>query len=266
VKEAARRESIPVSQPDSAKDPGFIDSIAALAPDLMLVIAYGQILVKRLIAIPPLGVVNLHASLLPKYRGGAPVERAIMAGETESGNTTFFIDPGMDSGDIILQQPMPIAPDDTAGSLRARLGEAGAELVERTLRLIGKGEAPRTRQDHSHATFARNIQKEEWAIDWRRSADEIRNLVRGANPRPGAYSAFRGKLVKFCMVEALPGPDGEAPGAVVAGEKEGLLIATGSGRVRPIQVQPEGRSTMDGAAYARGQRIEVGEAFGLPLP
>jgi methionyl-tRNA formyltransferase len=261
VKEAAVRCAIPISQPARARAPEFIESIRALAPDLILVIAYGQILVKDLIDIPPLGVVNLHASLLPKYRGGAPVERAIMAGETVTGNTTFYIDEGMDTGDIILQEPVEIDPDDTAGTLRDRLAHAGAAMVERTLRLIGDGEAPRTPQDDSTATHARNLKREEASIDWRKSASEIRNLVRGTNPRPGAYSLFRSKLVKFWDVRVAPGGGGEPPGRVAACDRDGFLIAAGSDRIRPLRVQPEGRPAMDGAAFARGQRIEVGEAF-----
>ena len=296
VKDLAVEHRIPISQPESAKSPEFIDSIAAIAPDLILVIAYGQILKKRLIDIPPLGVVNLHASLLPAYRGGAPVERALMAGETITGNTTFYIDPGMDSGDMILQESLAIDPDDTAGTLRQRLAQAGGELVERTLRLIIAGGAPRIPQDHAQATLARNLKKEEAELDWRKSAAEIRNLVRGANPRPGAYSRFRGKLVKFWSVEGeapadpadpadtrhptpiglrsnpadtrLSTPDTRllGPGTIVHVDKDGFQIATGAGLIRPLLVQPEGRAVMDDAAFARGQRIQVGEAFGLPLP
>jgi methionyl-tRNA formyltransferase len=261
VKEAALRHGIPVSQPPTARAPEFIRSIRDLGPNLILVIAYGQILVRDLIDVPPQGVVNLHASLLPKYRGGAPVERALMAGESVSGNTTFYIDEGMDTGDVILQEPMEIDPDDTAGALRERLGEAGAGLVERTLALIAAGRAPRTPQDSSQATYARNVKREEASIDWRRSAGQIRNLVRGTNPRPGAYSAFRGKLVKFWEVAEVSGEGAEPPGAVVACDRDGFLIAAGKDRVRPLRVQLEGRPAMEGAAFARGQRIEVGEAF-----
>jgi methionyl-tRNA formyltransferase len=260
VKVAAGERALPILQPESAKSPEFIEEVRGVSPDLYVVVAYGQILPKDLLDVPGRGSINLHGSLLPKYRGAAPIEWAIIKGETETGLTTMFMDEGMDTGDIIDQVKVEIEPDDTAGTLGERMSRIGAELMRATLDRIAAGAVERTPQDHSQATKARLIKKEHARIDWRKPAQEIRNLVRGTNPRPIAHAIWRGEQVRFWEVRAEVG-EGPEPGLVVEATKDGFSIQTGRGRIGPVRLQPENRAPISSGEFVRGYRVTPGERF-----
>lgn len=260
VKVFAGERSLPILQPESAKSEDFIENVRKLGPDLYVVVAYGQILPKGLLDIPPEGSINLHGSLLPKYRGGAPIEWAIINGETETGLTTMFQDEGMDTGDIIDQVKVPMNPDDTAGTLGERMSEIGADLMRATLDKVAAGTVERRPQDDSQATRARIIKKERARIDWRRPAPEIRNLVRGTNPRPVAYAIWREEQVRFWEVNTGDG-EGPEPGEVTETTKGGFAIQAGRGVILPVRIQPPNKSPISGGEFVRGYRVTPGERF-----
>jgi methionyl-tRNA formyltransferase len=250
-----------VLTPERVNDPGSVDALAALAPDVIIVVAYGQILRQSLLDLPRLGCINVHTSLLPKYRGAAPIQWAIANGETETGVTTMYMDAGMDTGDIILKAPVPIGPEETAAELHDRLAVAGAALLRQTLEGLVTGDLPRVPQDDEAATMAPRLAKADGKVDWSRTANEIDNRVRGFNPWPGSVCrTAKGKRLKLWRVTHAPLEGSEAPGSVVAFDKEGHpVIATGDGAIRLLEVQPEGGKVMDGAAYVRGHALALGD-------
>jgi methionyl-tRNA formyltransferase len=260
VKEDAVRRGFPVFQPEKARHPDAVARIAAEAPDLIVVVAYGHILPKSILAIPRLGCVNVHASLLPKYRGAAPINWAVARGETVTGITIMRMDEGMDTGPMLHVREMPIGVEDTAETMFSKLSILGAEALREALRKMREGTLHETPQDAALATYAPMLKKEHGRIDWSRPAGEIRNLVRGMTPWPSAFALHAGKTLKVgaSAVAAESGTAGE-PGAVVALGRDGISVACGEGVLRLKVVQPEGGKAMEAWAYAQGRRVATGE-------
>lgn len=245
--------------PARVNAPESVAAIAALRPDVVVVVAYGQILRKQLLDLPRLGCINVHASLLPRYRGAAPIQWAVANGAEETGVTTMFMDAGMDTGDVIHQGPVTIGAEETAGELHDRLAVAGGVLLRRTLEELAQGVLPRLPQNDAAATMAPRLKKADGRVDWRWSARDIRNRVRGFQPWPGSLCRTpSGKRLKLWRVgETRVDPDA-APGTVVCFEAETPVVATGEGGLRLLEVQPEGGRVMDGAAYVRGHALTQG--------
>jgi len=268
VKQAALSVSIPVHQPEKIRSPEMQALLEKLAPDAIVIIAYGQIIPARLLPIPKLGWINLHASLLPKYRGAAPINWAIANGETKTGLTTMRIDAGMDTGDMLLTKEIAIAPNETAPELAARMSEAGAPLVVETLRgLTDRTINPRP-QDYAAATLAPLLKKEDGRIDWQLPAHEIYNRMRGFTPWPGAYTLFRRQT---CHLWAEPASNdlrekkaAGAPGTLFSHGSD-LLVSCGQETLlRLLQVKLEGRKQVSASEFANGARLKPGEQFSRP--
>jgi methionyl-tRNA formyltransferase len=266
VKDLALASGLYVYQPEKIKSESASEFFKRLAPDAVAIIAYGQIIPQRLIEIPRFGWINLHASLLPKYRGAAPINWAIINGETRTGLTTMQIDAGLDSGPILLQTESEIGPDETAPELARRLAEAGAPLVVESLRRLERGEIAPRQQDHAQATLAPLLKKEHGKIDWSLAALEIYNRIRGLDPWPGAFTSFRGKL---CHVWGRPARVSDesahektAPGTLLLHGDE-LYVACGEKTALRLEaLQLEGRKRLPAAEFARGARLKPGERFG----
>lgn len=261
VKERALAAGLPVLQPETPH-PGFARSLADLAPDVCTVVAYGHILPPEVLAVPPRGFVNVHFSLLPRYRGAAPVQRAVMAGETETGVTTLLLEPSLDTGPILLVTREPIAPDDTSGTVMDRLAHRGGQLLTDTLDAIEAGRLSPRSQDAALATAAPKIKPEEGSIDWSRPAKGIADRVRALNPAPGAYTSYRGKRLKVWRASARAGSGNAQPGAVVAVGREGFAVATGDGVLELHEVQLEGSKRLAAGDFVRGHKPESGEILG----
>ena len=274
VKQAAERRGLPVLQPRRVRFESFLAKMRELSPDVLALAAFGQVIPQPLLDIPPLGPINVHGSLLPKYRGAAPIQRAIMAGETETGVTTMWMDATLDTGDMLLEASLPILPDDTAGTLTPRLAALGADLLVQTLDGLAKGTLPRRKQDDSLATFAPAILPEDGQIRWDETAQQICNRIRGVSPRPGAYSQIRDKRVKIWAAQPITQaavspsqleiPADREPGAVLAIQKSppGLRVMAGGGAsVLLTEAQPENGKRMSAADWARGLRLAPGETF-----
>ncbi|MHB8170059.1 MAG: methionyl-tRNA formyltransferase [Thermincolia bacterium] len=266
VKVKALELNLSLYQPEKIKSPEFTQKLREMAPEAIIVVAFGQLLSKEILAIPPLGCINVHASLLPKLRGAAPIHWAVINGEEETGITTMYMDEGLDTGDMILKGPTPITPEDTVGTVHNKLSEIGARLLVETLEQIVRGVALRVAQDHSLATYAPLMQREHEFIQWEQSGKEIVNLISGMNPWPGAYTFYRGKILKVWAAR----PAGAVPvnGSFRAGQvvqvlpKEGLVIQTGDGRVLLTEVQPQGSRRMAVRDFLPGNPIEIGELLG----
>ena len=281
VKRRAGEAGVPVLQPPRLRDPGWPERLAEYRADVAVVAAFGQILPKTVLDVPARGSINVHASILPRYRGAAPIAWAIIRGETASGITTFQMDPGMDTGAMLLREPTAIGPDETAGELSARLAGIGARLLLRTLGEIDT--LPRIPQDAAQATLAPRLKKE---YGWLRPAEPARDLVnriRGCNPWPGAALLTPVGRLLIWRATALPGVATDPPGTVIPlspegrGQGEGpkvegpkvdgpLGIATGSGILLPVEVQPENRKAMPWADFLRGARLEPGARLSEPTP
>jgi methionyl-tRNA formyltransferase len=255
VKREAELRTIPVLQPERLKDPAFANAIRSLNSDLIVVVAF-RILPPGVFTLPRLGSVNLHASLLPRYRGAAPINRAVMNGERETGVTTFFLEESVDTGNILLQARTPILPDDDAGTLHDRLADIGAEVVLHTVRLIEQGKAVPRPQDPSLASPAPKIFKEDCRIDWRASAEGVRNQIRGLSPSPAAWTTHGGKILKIYRAHAAPGAI--EPGAVEV--VNGMIrVGTGGGVLVLDDLQQEGKKRMTAGEFLRGYRISSGD-------
>lgn len=259
VKELAAELKLPVFQPERVNDE--VEKIRAFEPDVLVVAAYGQILSKALLEVPKMGSVNLHASLLPKYRGAAPIQWALICGERETGVTTFLMDEGLDTGPILLQRELAITDEDTAGTLEEKLAELGAELMLETLQGLERGTLTPRPQDDSQATKAPKIKKEMGRLDWAKSARELFNLIRALEPTPGAYTFYKGRRLKVHRGRVVEGESAGEPGEVVS-LQGGLIVQTGEGALELVEVQPEGKRIMGGLDFIRGYRVQVGERLG----
>ncbi len=261
---AAEGMGVPILTPVRVNAPEALAQIHGLRPDLIVVVAYGQILKPALLDMPPLGCINVHASLLPKYRGAAPIQWAVARGETQTGITIMYMNEGMDEGDIILQVTEPIQGDDTAGTLHDRLATVGAGALVRAIEELQAGTITRRPQDESAATYAPKLKKRDGRIDWTQPAAGILNRVRGFNPWPCCHCRVerddRSRLLKVLEVSA-EDVEGE-PGRVVALDADGPLVAAGEGGVRLLRVQPEGKRVMSGADFMHGYRLAVGDKVG----
>jgi methionyl-tRNA formyltransferase len=260
IKTLALDYNIPVSQPEKIKTDQFYTELKECEPDIICVAAYGKILPKSILDLPTYGCINVHASLLPKYRGAAPVNWAIIRGEKITGITTMMMDEEMDTGDILLQREVKIEVEDDAESLSEKLSIAGAEVLIETIRLQKEGKLPRMPQDHSKATYAPMLKKEHGIIDWRKSAEEILNLIRGTLPWPGAHTTINGKNLKLYKAEVSHGTG--QPGEVIMSESGSLRVATGDGAVDIREIQIEGGKRLPTRAFLIGRKIPRGSILG----
>ena len=255
VKVLAAKHNIPVYQPTKLRDGTVKTLLEDLAPQLIVVVAYGRILPTDILALPPLGCINVHASLLPKLRGAAPIQWAVLNGDKTTGVTTMYMADGIDTGDMILAKETPIGENETSGELFERLSNLGAESLDETIKLIESGKTPRTPQNHDLSTHAPMIEKSMAFIDFTKSPQEICNLVRGMNPSPVAKTYLGGKLIK--VLKAVP-CDISAPPGEIADPKR-FVVGCGGGSVEFITVQPEGKKAMDAGDFIRGKRLSGGE-------
>ena len=258
----AERHGVELIQTSDVRDPEVMDTLRGLEPDLAIVVAFGQIFRRELLDLPRLGCMNLHASLLPAYRGASPIVAAIREGETVAGACTMRMERGLDSGPVLRCDQLEIEPDETAGDLAPRLADLGARLVVRTLDLWEAGELRATPQDHDRATFAPMLDRSEGWIDWRESAPRIHDLVRAFDPWPGTRTRLGGETVAIKSVRRIDGDAGDAsPGTVLGLSDEGFLVAAGTGVVDVRQVQRAGRRAVSGGDFANGEGDLVGRRF-----
>ena len=259
VKEVAVRENIPVYQPPKIRDPEVVEQIRALVPDVLVVVAFGQIIPQEILDIAPYGCINVHGSLLPKYRGAAPIQWAVIDGEKESGVTTMQMDAGLDTGDMLLRTVVPLDEKETGGSLFDKLSKAGAGLLLETLDALEKGTVTPKKQGESPTAYAKMLTKDMGAIDWNRPAEELERLIRGLNPWPSAYTKLNGRTLKIWAADVC-GQVGEKeqPGTVLKAEKAEFLIQTGEKILSVKELQLEGKKRMDTAAFLRGCHLEKG--------
>jgi methionyl-tRNA formyltransferase len=258
VKEAALRLGLPVQQPERIRRPEVVEQLRQMRPDAMVIVGYGQIIPQAIIDIPRLGIINLHGSLLPKYRGAAPIQWAVANGETRTGVTTMKIDAGLDTGDMLLKWETEIGGEEDALELGGRLAEAGAGLLVETLR---ENPAP-VKQDPAEATYAPILKKDDGEIDWNWTASKIFNRSRGFLPWPGAYSFFRGQMFHLWKSRVVSDTASGKPGQTIL-EKKRLLISCGEGSMlEPIEVQVEGRKRMSAEAFLNGQHLRDDEMLG----
>lgn len=258
VKVVCQREGIPVLQPLKMKAPEFLEALRQWEPDVITVTAFGRILPQAILALPPRGCINVHGSLLPKYRGAAPIQWAVIRGEEETGITTMLMDEGMDTGAMLLQERLMIHPDDTAGTLAPRLAEVGGRLLVETLRQLKAGTLTPQPQDHSLATLAPLLKKEDGLIDWALLARDIANRVRGLSPWPGAYTYPNGERWTLWRVAIGQEFSGETPGTVTKVTKERIDVATGGGTIQILEIQPSNSRRMTVAQYLAGHRLTEG--------
>jgi methionyl-tRNA formyltransferase len=262
VKEAAIAANVPVHQPEKIRSPEARDLLQRIAPDCIVIIAYGQIIPTTLLGIPRLGWINLHASLLPKYRGAAPINWAIANGETQTGLTTMRIDPGMDTGDVLLQEEIDIAPEETAPELTDSMAEAGAPLMVETLRGIAAGKLIARPQNNAEATYAPLLKKQDGRIDWNRPAQEIYNRMRGLAPWPGAYTSFRGQACQLWAEPfSLPAVNVAQPGTIFHEDGQVLIACGHTTLLRLLSVKLEGRKQISAEEFANGARLTERERF-----
>ncbi|MDP2891571.1 MAG: methionyl-tRNA formyltransferase [Bacillota bacterium] len=257
VKVLAAAYGLPVFQFLRIRDAEAQAALSSCKPDVMATVAFGQILSKENLDTAPLGCINVHASLLPRYRGPAPIQWAIINGEEKTGITTMFMDTGVDTGDIILQRETPIGPGETGGELYARLSVMGAEVLRETLRLIAKGSAPRVKQDERTATQCPMMDKSTGKIDWKAGRERIRDMVRACDPWPGAFAVYDSRILKIWKVAAAAGPEFDAlaakPGDILfASEKKGLIAMAGDGALEVLELQAAGGRRMNAREYLRG--------------
>lgn len=251
VKEAALSHGTEVLQPVKSGDPAFVERLRELAPDVIVVIAYGHILRKKVLDIPKLGCVNIHTSLLPKYRGAAPINQAVIDGCEVTGVTTMLMDEDMDTGDILLQEEIPIDPKETAGTLFDKLAAAGADLIVETLQGMKQGTITPKKQE-GEPSYVHMMTKEDGRVNWQKSAQEIERLIRGLDPWPGAYSFLDGRRIRLISADVLDADTAGAPGTLAGDSKSALKVNTGKGILLITRLQPEGKKPMDTADFLRG--------------
>lgn len=262
VKELALKYDIPVYQPIKARDEEFVQVLRGLNPDLIVVVAFGQILPKSILDIPKLGCVNVHVSLLPKYRGAAPINWVIINGEEKTGVTTMYMDEGLDTGDMILTSEFALDDEITAGELHDIMKEEGALLLKQTIDLIAKGEAPRIPQNHEEFTYAPMMNKTLGQIDFSKSAKEIHNLVRGINPWPSAYTTYKGQTMKVWKTKVLNETSDKHPGTILKVDKEGIRVSTKDNVLLIKEIQMPGKKRVLVEEYIKGNSIETNEILG----
>ena len=261
VKERALECGIPVYQPKRVREPEFLDVLRKLNPDVIVVVAFGQILPREILTLPPFGCVNVHASLLPKYRGAAPIQWAVIDGETVSGVTTMQMNEGLDTGDILEQEEISLDPEETGGSLFEKLASLGGKMILSTLKGLEDGSIIPRAQGEMTTPYAKMLTKAMGEIDWSMDAASIERLVRGLNPWPSAYTYVNGKTLKIWKVRVEAGEAGNEPGQVRV-TKDRLLVETGNGVLSILELQLEGKKRMEAAAFLRGFSIETGKKFG----
>ncbi len=260
IKGEAQRRGLPVLQPEKIREPQFFKMLASLAPELVVVVAYGKILPPEILTIPRLGCVNLHASLLPAYRGAAPIARTIINGESETGVTTMRMDVGMDTGPILMQRRVAIGPQETAGELSLRLSKIGAGVLAETIEGLAAGALHSTPQPEAGVSYAPPLKKEEGRIAWERDAIAITNLIRGTDPWPGAYAFYKKKRLIVRRASPRPGK-GASPGEILAAGRGVVEVATGNGYILIHELQPEGGKRMSAAEFLAGHPLVPGERF-----
>lgn len=263
VKETAQKYGIPVYQPKKVREEAFTETLRDIAPDVIVVAAFGQIITREILDMPKYGCINVHASLLPAYRGAAPIQWAVINGEKESGVTIMQMDQGLDTGDMIDTVIVPLDPDETGGSLFDKLSEAGARLCVKVLDDLEAGKAVRTPQPKESTTaYAGMIDKKMGKIDWTKPAKQIEQLIRGLNPWPSAYTRLQGKNLKIWKAEITEENSKEAPGTVTKVLSDRFLVQTGAGMLQVLELQLEGKKRMDTAAFLRGAAVSQGEVLG----
>jgi len=260
VKELALKEELPIYQPEKVREDSFIDTLRSLEADVMVVVAYGRILPKTILDIAPMGCINVHASLLPSYRGAAPINWAIARGEKITGVTTMVMDEGLDSGDMLLKKEIPIKETDNTETLYEKLSLEGAKLLIETLEGLKDGSIEREVQDETLVTYAPIISKEDGLIDWSKPAGEIVNLIRGMYPWPSAHTTIKGKMLKV-LSAAEKGGSGE-PGSIIKTDKKSIEVATGNGSLELLELQLEGKKRMKTEDLLRGFTVDEGEVLG----
>ncbi|HCX69911.1 MAG TPA: methionyl-tRNA formyltransferase [Firmicutes bacterium] len=268
VKVFAEQIGIPVWQPERVAAPDFMAQMRLLSPELIVVVAFGQKIPTALLELPPLGCINVHGSLLPEYRGAAPIHRAIIDGRTVTGVTTMYLDAGWDTGDMILKRELNIAPDETVGSLHDRMALAGGGLLAQTATCIRNGNAPRIAQDHQKATYAPKLNSADGLIHWDQSALEIGNLIRGLDPWPSAFTYYGDRQLRLYCPEVIDQDLRNFPsGAIVKIDKgQGFIVSTGKGSLLIKEVQPAGKKRMSAGAFLQGYPLEQGDRFESRVP
>ena len=275
VKIQAMEYGIPVYQPAKVREASFVEVLKGLEADAYVVIAFGQILPKAVLELPKYGCINIHASLLPKYRGAAPIQWCVIDGERETGITTMMMDVGLDTGDMLEKAVIPIEEKETGGSLHDKLSMAGGDLILSTLKKLEEGTLVRTPQTDEGTCYAKMLTKSLGDIDWNQGAVSIERLIRGLNPWPSAYTMWNGKTIKiwaadviagreaaeFLSESGVPAETGTAPGTVVCSDKRGLVVSTGGGLLSIRELQMEGKKRMDTPAFLRGYPIPAGDMF-----
>jgi methionyl-tRNA formyltransferase len=261
VKRLAERHGVPVLQPERLRDVAFQDALARLAPDLIVVAAYGKILPRAVLELPPHGCINVHASLLPRHRGAAPIAWAIQAGDRVTGVTIMAMNEEMDAGDILLQRETPIGPDDTGGTLAARLARMGAEAIAEAIDGLAAGRLRGVPQPATGITFAPRIEREHCRLDWSRPALELERQVRALAPSPAAFTTLGGRLLKVHRARVETGV-GAPPGCVLATGPGGVVVATGAGVLGLLELQLEGRRRVTAADFLAGHRLAPGTCLG----
>ena len=266
VKEKALEHRLPVHQPPKVRDPEFVEVLKELKPDIMVVVAFGQILPREVLNIPPMGCVNIHASLLPKYRGAAPIQWAVIDGEKQTGVTTMMMDEGLDTGDMLERAVVEIADDETGDSLHDKLSLAGADLILSTLKKMEDGTAVRTPQTEEGTCYARMLKKTMGEIDWTMEAAAIERLVRGLNSWPGTYTRWNGRTLKIWKAAVLDEEYEGQCGQVVHRDRQTILVKTGKGTLSLLEVQPEGKKRMTADAFLRGYPVDENAVFRREVP
>lgn len=275
VKIQAMEYGIPVYQPAKVREASFVEVLKGLEADAYVVIAFGQILPKAVLELPKYGCINIHASLLPKYRGAAPIQWCVIDGERETGITTMMMDVGLDTGDMLEKAVIPIEEKETGGSLHDKLSMAGGDLILSTLKKLEEGTLVRTPQTDEGTCYAKMLTKSLGDIDWNQGAVSIERLIRGLNPWPSAYTMWNGKTIKIWAADVIAGREaadflsesgvsaetGTAPGTVVCSDKRGLVVSTGGGLLSIRELQMEGKKRMDTPAFLRGYPIPAGDVF-----
>lgn len=263
VKVLAEEAGIPVYQPEKIKTKEFTEILRSLKPDIIIVVAFGQILSQEILDIPPLGCINVHASLLPKYRGAAPINWCIINGESVTGVTTMYMDKGLDTGDMIMKKETPIGENETAGELHDRLMELGAAALSETMATLAEGRISRIPQNNEEATYAPIMTKALGRIDWSKNAESIKNLIRGTYPWPAAFSTYSGKVFKVIGTEVLNSDEKhEKWGSIAKVEKDSIIVNCGMGSLKITELQFENEKRMSVEAYLRGHDIEIGAILG----